>query len=119
MGREDHASIDGTFSLLSHPRQRLVLQYFKQHANPIALADLAARVARWEQDATEPSTDVVSRVRTSLHETHLPKLVEAGVIDYDDDGQTIEYDRAAIAASIENAGSVMEFLWRPAKTAED
>lgn len=118
MGREDHASIDETFTLVGNRRQRLVIQYFKQHANPVALADLAARVARWERDATEPSADEVNRVCASLHETHLPKLVELGLIDYDLDAQTIRYDPAAIAASVENAGSVMDFLWRTEEAEE-
>ena len=110
MGHEDHASIDETFRLLSQPRQRFVLQYFKQHTNPIALSDLAARVARWEQDATEPSSDEVSCVCTSLDETYLPELMEIGLIDYDHADHMIRHDRAAIAASIENASSVMGFL---------
>ncbi|GAB7020416.1 DUF7344 domain-containing protein [Halostagnicola bangensis] len=115
MGREDHASIDDTFSLIAHPRQRLVLQYFKQHTNPVALDELAARVARWEQAATDPSDEEISRVRTTLQETHLPNLMAAGLIDYDSDDHTIRHDRAAIAASMETANSVMEFLWHPEK----
>lgn len=116
MGREDHASIDETFELLSDPFQRLVLQYFKHHVNPVGFTDLAARVARWQRVGTEPSDAEVARVQTVLHETHLPKLVELGLIEYDADGRTIEYDKAAIAASIENAGSVMDFV-RPTTNA--
>lgn len=118
MGREDHASINETFRLLSHPRQRFVLQYFKQYTNPIGLDDLAARVARWEQDVTEPSAEEIGRVRTTLHETYLPNLVAAGVISYDQE-HNIRYDSAAIAASMENACSVIEFVWHPETKAEE
>lgn len=113
MEHASHASIDETFALLSHDRRRLVLQYFKQYANPIELDTLAGRVARWEQDlGTEPLDQEVERVEQSLHETHLPKFGKTVLVKYDSDSREVRYDGEAIGASLANANNVMDFLWR-------
>lgn len=120
MKTDDRVSVDELFALLSESRQRLVLQYFKQHANPIDLDALAARVARWEENNGEqPSSEAVADVRSALHQTHLPLLVALELADYDRAQQTVTYDSAAITAIIHTVRDVLSFLWdadeRPAE----
>ncbi|WP_246066453.1 DUF7344 domain-containing protein [Halorubrum cibi] len=75
------------FSLLSNPRRRFILQYLNRTGESIQLQDLATEVAAWENE-TEPEalTDKQrKRLYVSLYQTHIPKLEEAGIVDYDGD----------------------------------
>ena len=75
------------FDLLSSSRRRFVLQYLTQHEGPVPFSELANELAAWEnntdvEDITERQR---KRVYVSLYQTHIPKLEEAGVVDYDAD----------------------------------
>lgn len=52
---------------------------------PMTLADLSDEVAASENDepVSELSGEEVTRVATTLHHSHLPKLAEAGFLSYD------------------------------------
>jgi hypothetical protein len=63
----------------------------------VSLRELAERIAAWENDVEVDDLDYKQRKRvyTSLHQTHLPKLDEAGIVDYDrDEGRITLADRA-------------------------
>jgi len=79
------------FSMLSNQRRRYVLYYLNRNPGSVSLRDLAERIAAWENDVDVDDLDYKQRKRvyTSLHQTHLPKLDEAGIVDYDRDGGTI------------------------------
>jgi len=78
---------DRIFDILSSPRRRYVLYFLRTEPNPIQLTDLAEHVAAWENDTTveELSTQQRKRVYVSLYQTHLPKLAEAGLVNYDEE----------------------------------
>jgi len=78
---------DRIFDILSSPRRRYVLYFLRTEPNPIQLTDLAEHVAAWENDTTveELSTQQRKRVYVSLYQTHLPKLAESGLVNYDDE----------------------------------
>ncbi|MFC6989124.1 hypothetical protein ACFQJD_11155 [Haloplanus sp. GCM10025708] len=84
--------------MLSNQRRRYVLKYLKSDPGPVRIRDLSQQIAAWENDvdASELNYKQRKRVYTSLHQTHLPKLDDAGVVDYDQDRGTIELaERAA------------------------
>jgi hypothetical protein len=92
-------SKDTVFSLLSNQRRRYAIHYLHRTAEPASLRDLTEQVAAWENGVTVDDLEYKQRKRvyTSLHQTHLPKLVEAGVVEYDRDEDTVELtDRAAV-----------------------
>ncbi len=75
------------FDLLSSPRRRMVLYYLREHGGSATITELAERIAAMEND-----TDVESltrqqqkRVYVSLYQTHVPKMADSGIIDYDQD----------------------------------
>lgn len=74
------------FSILSSERRRYALSCLQRYRNPMALADLAEEVALLESDkatvAEIPAEDVKT-VYMMLYHTHIPKLVDADVVDYD------------------------------------
>lgn len=83
------------FDLLSNHRRRYTIHFCKQQERPVTLSDLAEQVAAWEQDKTvaEIEWDERKRVYTSLQQTHLPTLDDAGMINYED-GEVELTDRA-------------------------
>ncbi|MFB6122930.1 MAG: hypothetical protein ABEJ78_05675 [Haloferacaceae archaeon] len=89
---------DVIFSMLSNQRRRYVLRYLREDPGPVRIRDLSEQIAAWENDVDVADLDYRQRKRvyTSLHQTHLPKLDDAGIVEYDQDRGTIELaDRAA------------------------
>jgi len=89
---------DTVFEILSNSRRRFMLSYLHEHEGPVDLMDLANEIAAWENDTTvEELTDKQSkRVYVSVYQTHVPKLVSTGLIEYDSDSGLIELsDRAS------------------------
>ena len=90
--RENGLSQDELFSLLSNPRRRFILQYLNRNPERIRLQALATEVAAWENE-TDPEdlTDKEQkRLYVSLHQTHIPKLEAAGIVEYDSDTGEIQ-----------------------------
>lgn len=73
------------FDLLSNHRRRYTIHYCKREECPVTLSDLAEQVAAWEQDKDicEITSAERKRVYTSLQQTHLPTLDDAGMIHYE------------------------------------
>ncbi len=95
---EEPLSQDLVFDLLSSPRRRFVLYYLRSESESMQLTDLADEVAAWEYDTPveELTEQERKRAYVSLYQTHVPKLAEAGLIDYDTESGTIRLtDRAS------------------------
>lgn len=99
-------SSDEIFELLSSSRRRCVIAYLLEHPEGATLQELAREIAAEENDC---AVDDVTRkqrksVYVSLHQTHISKLSEAGVIDRADD-RIVPGDRApALAPYFERPG---------------
>jgi len=80
-------SQDVVFDVLSSSRRRYVLYYLSQREQPVELPSLAEEVAAWETESTveDLSSQERKRVYVSLYQTHIPKLEEVGLVDYDQD----------------------------------
>lgn len=84
--RSDGLTQDEIFTVLSNRRRRWVLHYLKQHdGQRIDLRTLVDAISAWEYDTSPDELPWKKRKRiyTALRQSHLPKLDEAGVIDYD------------------------------------
>ena len=75
---------DEVYHLLQTRRRRLVLRYLRDREGPHEMRDVAEQVAAWEHDTTvrELRSEERQRVYIALYQTHLPRLDEAGVIEY-------------------------------------
>lgn len=84
---EKSLSQDVVFELLSSPRRRYILYYLRQSDEPVELTFLAEQVAAWENETSveEITEQERKRVYVSLYQTHVPRLDEAGVVEYDKD----------------------------------
>lgn len=103
------------FDVLRNQRRRFVLQYLKQVEDPVELGDLATQVAAWEYDTTvdEVSSEQRKRVYTTLQQTHLDKMAEAGIVEYDSDRGVIRStDQTADLAIYLEIVPGREFPWQ-------
>lgn len=75
------------FTLLANDHRRYTLHYLSQKVGAVSLGDLAEQIAIWEAD---PTHDHYERILTGLYHTHLPKLVDAGIVRYDVEQETVE-----------------------------
>ena len=78
-------SRDDAFEMLSNRRRRYALQFLSDTTGPTSLSDLAEQVAAWENETSLDSISASERktVYTSLQQFHLPKMADAGVIEFD------------------------------------
>ena len=78
---------DELYDLLSSHRRRYVLHVCKKHDGLVTLSELAEQIAAWEHDKTveEITSTERKRVYTSLQQTHLDRMAEAGMIRYEGD----------------------------------
>ncbi len=75
------------FEVLRNQRRRYVLHFLKQDGRPVELGDLAQQIAAWEYETTLEGVTPAQRKRvyTTLQQTHLPKMDEAGILVFDSD----------------------------------
>lgn len=91
--RSSRESLTRLFDALSDPHRRDALYSLKASAKPVALADLATDIAEQETKRTdgELPADKRKQVRTALRHNHIPRLVDAGLVEYDPEKRTVEY----------------------------
>ncbi len=87
----DATDPDVLFSVLADARRRCVLYCLHTYDTPMSLPDIADEVACWERntDLSEVSPEVVKRIYMSLYHTHVPLLVDAGIVTYDQDSDCL------------------------------
>ena len=98
---------DLIFDILSSSRRRYVLYCLQEVDGPMEVTDLAEQIAAWENDTeiSELSPQERKRVYVSLYQTHVPKLANAGVVEYDEDAGTVTLGK--------NARIINEYLREP------
>jgi len=88
---DDRLSKGEIFDVLQNERRRYVLQYLRKHGGPVDLGDLASEVASDEYGCScaDVSSAQRKRVYTTLQQTHLPRMDEAGIVSFDADAGVI------------------------------
>lgn len=103
--------LDHVYEVLSHSRRRY-LCYSLLADSEWSLTDLATKIAVWENDVPEHAvTDHQrERVYVSLYHAHVPKLVEEGVIAFDEANETIAPAENAdqVLTALEGAGASLD-----------
>ena len=75
--------------VLRNDRRRLVLERLRADGGIETVADLAERIGAIESGESPPPRNVRQSVYVSLHQTHLPKLDELEIVEYDPDAKTV------------------------------
>ena len=84
-------SLDATLEILAHHDRRAIIDYLRDTDDQTAtISELANHLAsqKAKQSHERPGND---HIRTTLHHIHMPKLVDAGIVDYDARSQEIRY----------------------------
>ncbi|MFC7131944.1 MULTISPECIES: DUF7344 domain-containing protein [Salinibaculum] len=90
-GAEPDLSRDTTYKMLANQRRRYTIHYLQNRGGAVTLGALAEQVGAWEHD-TEPdrlTSDERKTVYTALQQRHLPKLDEAGLVEFDKRAGTV------------------------------
>lgn len=85
-------SQDTVFEVLKSPRRRYALYYLKRAGGTAELSEITEQVAAWENEIppSQLESEQRKRVYISLYQTHMPKLDEAGIVEYDQSRGTVE-----------------------------
>lgn len=100
------------FDVLDNPRRRYVL-YALSNSEDGTLRELARNIVAWERDIHETDVDEQARDRVylSLYHAHIPKLVEEGVVEFDESEETLRPGPHAeqVFAVLESAGGATDW----------
>lgn len=89
----DPGSLDAAFEVLADPERRRVLYYLREH-DRAPVAELADVVAGWlaaSRSGRAGTPREHETVEIALRHSHLPKLVDAGFVEYDRERDVVEY----------------------------
>lgn len=89
---EEGLGLTTVFELLASSRRRYAL--YRMHASRtgvVQMDDLVEHVAKLEADGNEAGNDHRDRIRIDLGHNHVPRLVEAGLVEYDQRSRTLRY----------------------------
>ena len=91
--------MDKLFDCLTHHHRRTIVEILLRSQSPMAPVEVARKVAMESQelDGTE---EAVESIVTSLYHLHLPKLTEAGLVEYDDEATEITPTPITVRARI-------------------
>lgn len=83
---------DEAFEILRNPRRRHALRILSGRGGVMGLTDLASEVASIENDKPPDAVSTAERKRVyiSLYQCHVSKMVEGGIIEYDEDARLVE-----------------------------
>jgi len=107
---------DEVFELLANQRRRFVLHYLRRDPEAaVSLSTLSERVAGWEHDADPAELAYSERksVRNSLHQFHLPKLADAGIVTYDEEAGEVTLEEPTVVAAYHTVSDGSPSVSRP------
>lgn len=96
-GERDRMDTDSDRSLsqaeihdvLRNDRRREVLTVLQDREGDVSIRELAEHIAAIESGEDPPPRNLRQSVYVSLHQTHLPKLDDLGIVDYDTNSKTV------------------------------
>lgn len=88
------------YKMLANQRRRYTIHYLKEQGESVPLGLLAEQVGAWELDThpDELSSDERKTVYTALQQRHLPKMDDAGILEFD--------KRAGVVEPTDSLGSI-------------
>lgn len=96
----DLAAVD-IHDVLSNERRRMVLSILHEvDGGSTTARDLSERIAEMETGQSPPPRNIRQSAYVSLHQTHLPKLDELGIIDYDESAKVVTLTEGAKQVSV-------------------
>lgn len=112
MSTDGRHSLDAVFEALRYRRQRYAL-YYLQETEICGIDDLTDRITAWERTeaADEPEETLRKEIKAALHHHHLPRLDDAGLVEYDERTCTVRFREPPVV--LERLLSVAADVERP------
>jgi hypothetical protein len=84
--------LDTVLEVCGHKHRRIVLATLDDPQESVPITDLTDAIIEHNHHMPPAAAadETVTQIRTGLHHTHLPKLVAAGLIEYDRTQQLVE-----------------------------
>jgi len=83
------------YKVMRNIRRRYVLYYLQEVSDPAQIDDVVERIVHWENSGGSVPSKQRKSVYNALHQTHLPKLEQVGLIELQRGKSTIsQTDRA-------------------------
>ncbi|EMA29968.1 DUF7344 domain-containing protein [Haloarcula japonica] len=101
----DSLPLDDRLSLLSSHYRRYFLYGLSQYTTPVSLAVLTDTVTEFEHGTpAEQYRDERLKIYTALYHNHLPRLVDAGVVEYNQSEDMVDIgpNASALAPLLES-----------------
>lgn len=97
MGGGDSSDLEAVdvHHVLSNERRRIVLQRLRAAGETMSARDLSEHIAERETGESPPPRNIRQSAYVSLHQSHLPKLDDLGIVEYDESEKTVTLDEAA------------------------
>jgi len=95
LGRSSGLAETEIHDILRNDRRRRVLEHLQESLGSVTVRELSETIAAREAGESPPPRPLRESVYNSLHQTHLPKLDDEGVVDYDKHRKTVELQSGA------------------------
>lgn len=95
---EGGLSTDALFQILGNARRRFIIRHLYSTNQEANLNELAALIAAKEEGTTPEAVTNAERQRVyvSLYQTHLPTLIDSGLVTYNENQRLLSVDRSAL-----------------------
>ena len=79
--------------VLSNDRRRMAIEYLQD--GDLTLRELSERIAEAETGESPPPRNIRQSAYVSLQQTHIPKLAELDIVNYDEESKVVSLAEAA------------------------
>lgn len=97
---ENNAQLDRLFDCLTHHHRRAIITAVRNADVPKSTAELAQDIAVHAHKSPPGEISSTDSIRTSLFHSHLPKLKEAGLVEYDEETALVAPNELTAASGI-------------------
>lgn len=85
------ASLDTLLEILAEPRRRYALEYFWNHSDKVASFEVVTSYILGQLAENREEVPEFDELQIALQHHHIPKMADAGLVDYDTRSQEIRY----------------------------
>lgn len=82
------------FEILSSERRRLAIEFLRDSQDRVEVNDIAEYIAKDETGESPPPKDSRKTVYVSLHQTHLPKMDDLNIVNYNTETKEVTLDES-------------------------
>lgn len=91
-GNSTELSEEEIHDVLRNERRRLVIDLLQSGNGAVSVRELSEEIGSIESESNPPPRNIKQSVYVSLLQTHLPKLDDLGIINYESEGKMVNVD---------------------------